>query len=64
VNRSRSLEMPQSYTSGNEVVRKYMGCLSYERILVGKLEGKRTFGRVRHRLEDNMKLDIQDIGLD
>jgi hypothetical protein len=45
-------------------VRKYKECLSYDRLLVGKLEGKRKFGRPRHRLEDNIKLDIQGIGLD
>lgn len=64
MNSSRSLEIPQSYTSGNEVVRKYMGCLSYDKILVRILEGKGTFGRPRHRSEDNIKLDIQDVGLD
>jgi len=41
-----------------------MGCLSCDRLLVRKLEGKRTFGRRGHRLEDNIKLDIQDIWLD
>jgi hypothetical protein len=29
--------------------------------LVGKPEGKRPFGRPRHRWEDNMKMDVQEI---
>jgi hypothetical protein len=32
------------------------------RILVGKPEGKRPLGRPRHRWEDNIKLDLRDIG--
>jgi hypothetical protein len=30
--------------------------------LVGKPEGKRPFGRPRRRREDNIKLDIREIG--
>jgi hypothetical protein len=30
--------------------------------LVGKPEGKRPIGRPRHRWEDNIKIDIQQIG--
>jgi hypothetical protein len=29
---------------------------------VGRPEGKRPFGRPRHRLEDNIKMDIQEVG--
>jgi len=29
---------------------------------VGKLEGKRPLGRPRHRWEDNIKMDLQDMG--
>ena len=29
---------------------------------MGKREGKRPLGRPRHRWEDNIKLDIQDVG--
>jgi len=29
------------------------------RVLVGKPEGKRPFGRPRHRWEDNIKTDFQ-----
>jgi len=32
------------------------------RVLVGKPEGKRLFGRPRHRREDNMKTDFQEVG--
>jgi hypothetical protein len=32
------------------------------RILVGKREGKRLFGRPRHRWEDNIKMDFQEVG--
>jgi hypothetical protein len=29
--------------------------------LVGKPEGKRPLGRPRYRLEDNIKMDLQDV---
>jgi hypothetical protein len=32
------------------------------RILVGILEGKRPFGRPRCRWEDNIKMDLQEMG--
>jgi hypothetical protein len=32
------------------------------RVLVGKLEGKRPHGRRGHRWEDNIKMDLQDVG--
>jgi hypothetical protein len=32
------------------------------RILVGKPEGKRQFGRPRRRWEDNIKMDFQEVG--
>jgi hypothetical protein len=32
------------------------------RVLVGKPEGKRPLGRLRHRWEDNIKMDLQDVG--
>jgi hypothetical protein len=32
------------------------------RILVGKPEGKEPLGRPRHRGEDNIKMDIQEVG--
>ena len=32
------------------------------RILVGKPEGSRPLGRPRRRLEDNIKMDLQEVG--
>jgi hypothetical protein len=32
------------------------------RFLVGKREGKRTLGRPRRRWEDNIKMDLQEVG--
>jgi len=32
------------------------------RVLVGKPEGKRSLGRTRHRWEDNIKMDLQEVG--
>jgi hypothetical protein len=34
------------------------------KILVGKREGKRLLRRPRHRWEDNIKMDLRDIGLE
>jgi hypothetical protein len=31
-------------------------------VLVGKPEGKRPLGRPRHRLENNIKMDLQKVG--
>jgi hypothetical protein len=30
-------------------------------ILVGKPEGKRPFGRLRHKWEDNIKMDLMEV---
>jgi len=35
---------------------------SVYRVLVGKHEGKRPLGRPRHRWEDNIKMDLQEVG--
>ena len=32
------------------------------RVLVGKPEGKRTLGRPRRRWEDNIEMDLQEVG--
>jgi hypothetical protein len=32
------------------------------RVLVGKPEGKRPLGRPRHRWEDSVKMDLQEVG--
>jgi len=36
------------------------GCVY--RVLVGKPEGKRPLGRPRHRWEDNIKMNLQEVG--
>jgi hypothetical protein len=33
------------------------------RVLVGKPEGKRPLGRPRRRKEDNIKMNLQEVGL-
>ena len=32
------------------------------RVWVGKPEGKRPLGRPKHRWEDNIKMDLQEVG--
>ena len=32
------------------------------RVLVGKPEGNRPLGRPKHRWEDNIKMDLQEVG--
>jgi len=39
--------------------RKYGG---KKRCVQGKPEGKRLLGRPRHRWEDNIKMDLQEVG--
>jgi len=33
-----------------------------QRVLMGKTEGKRSFGRTRRRWDDNIKMDLQEVG--
>jgi hypothetical protein len=33
------------------------------RVLVGKSEGKRPLGRPRRRWEDNIRMDLQEVGM-
>jgi hypothetical protein len=33
------------------------------RVLVGKYEGKKPLGRPRRRWEDNIKMDLQEVGI-
>jgi len=37
-------------------------CRGVYRVLVGKREGKRPLGRPRRRWEDNIKMDLQEVG--
>jgi hypothetical protein len=43
-----------------------MACLEegrgVQRVLVGKPQGKRPLGRPRRRWEDNIKMDLQEVG--
>jgi hypothetical protein len=32
------------------------------RVLVGKAEGRRPLGRARYRWEDNIKMDLREVG--
>jgi hypothetical protein len=34
------------------------------RVLVGRFEGKRPLGRPRRRWEDNIKMELREIGID
>jgi hypothetical protein len=36
----------------------------FYRILVRRPKGKRLLGRPRHRWEDNIKMDLREIGID
>jgi hypothetical protein len=40
-------------------MREYRGV---HRVLVGNPEGKRPLGGSRHRWEDNIKMDLQEVG--
>ena len=35
---------------------------SVHRVLVGRAEGKRPLGRPKSRWEDNIKMDLQEVG--
>jgi len=58
------------YCSGNQIEKNDMGgaCSMYwerrgmHRILVGKPEVKRSFGRPRRRWDDTLKIDLQQMG--
>ena len=43
-------------------VARMGGYRRVHRVLVGKPEGNRTFGRPRRRWEDNIKMDLQEVG--
>ena len=38
------------------------GIFTTYRVLVGKSEGKRPLGRPRRRWENNIKMDLQEVG--
>jgi len=39
-----------------------MGDRGSYRVLVGKPEGKKSLGRPRHKLENNIKVDLWEVG--
>jgi len=45
---------------------EHVACMGEDRgvyrVLVGKPEGKRPLGRPRRRWEDNIKMDLQEVG--
>jgi hypothetical protein len=58
----------KKYYSGDQIKKSEMGgaCSMYGgvvyRVLVGKPDGKRPLRRPRHRWEDNIKMDLQELG--
>ena len=58
------------YYLGHEIKKKVMGgaCGTYEtqercvQVLVGRPEGNRPLGRPRRRWEDNIKMELQEVG--
>ena len=58
------------YCAGGKIEKNEMGgaCSTYGegrgvyRVLVGRPEGKRPLGRPRRRWEDNIKMDLQEVG--
>ena len=60
------------YVSGDKIKKNELGrvCSTYRerrgvyRVLVMKPEGKSTFVKSRRRWKDNIKMDIQEVGLD
>ena len=42
----------------------YGGRERRKKVLVGKPKGKRPLGRPRHRWEDNIKMDLEEVGMD
>ena len=61
---------PTQYCVGGKIEKNEMGgaCGAYgrgrgmHRVLVGKPEGKRPLGRPRRRWEDNIKMNLQEVG--
>jgi len=58
---SRGTVLLTKYCSGDKIENE-MGRGGVYRVLVGKPEGKRPLGRTRRRWEDNIKMDLQDVG--
>jgi hypothetical protein len=61
----RIFYLPGSYVKPNIKKHKtiFIPVVSYN-ILVGRAEGRRPLGRPRHRWEDNIKMDLREIGFE
>ena len=47
---------------GTKGAQYEQGAVIFSKVLVGKPEGKRPLGRPRRRWEDNIKMDLQELG--
>ena len=62
--------LPTKYYSSNQIesmirtghVARMGDSTGAYRVLVGKAEGKRPLGKPRRRREDNIKMDLQEVG--
>ena len=65
INHSMSLTQ---YCAGDKIEKNEMGrdmwhvWRGVHKVLVGKPEGKRPLGRPRRRWEDNIKMDLEEVG--
>jgi hypothetical protein len=67
--RSLMICTAHQYCSGDKIENEMGGeCSTYGerrgvyRVLVGKPDGRRPLGKPRRRWEDNIKMDLQDVG--
>jgi len=68
--RSLMICTPHQILFGAQIEKNEMGgaCSTYGerrgvyRVLVGKPEGKRPLGRPRRRWDDNIRMDLQEVG--
>jgi hypothetical protein len=68
--RSFMICTPHPLFSGDKIEKNEMGgaCSAYGegrgvyRVLVGKSEGNRSLGKPRPRWEDNIKMNLQEVG--
>ena len=63
------LLLPTQYCAGDKFEMRWAGHVGrmgegrgVHRVLVGKAKGKRPLGRPRRRWEDNIKMDLQEVG--
>ena len=61
-NITRSLKSRRLRWAGH-IVRMEQSRIAY-RVLVGKPEGKRSLGRPRRRWEDNIRMNLREVGCD